>query len=59
MTLKVHSDSSYINETEARSTSSGYYFLSNNIKDGKPIVLNGAIHTLCKIIEVAASAAEA
>ena len=48
-----------MNETKARSTASGHYFLGNNIKSGKPIVLNGAIHTLCKIIGVAASAAEA
>ena len=48
-----------MNETKARSMDSGHYFLSNNIKSGKPIVLNGAIHTLCKIIGVAASAAEA
>ena len=46
-------------DTKSRSTSSGQYFLGNNIKSGKPIVLNGAIHTLCKIIGVAASAAEA
>ena len=57
--LQVHSDESYMNETKAHNTSSGNYFLGNNIKYGKPIVLNGAIHTLCKIIEVAASAAEA
>ena len=37
----------------------GNYFFDNNIKYGKPIVLNGAIHTMCKIIGVAASAAEA
>ena len=59
MILQVHSDASYMNETKARSTASGHYFLGNNIKSGKPIVLNGAIHTLCKIIGVAASAAEA
>ena len=59
MILQVHSDASYMNETKARSTASGHYFLGNNIKSGKPIVLNGAIHTLCKIIGVAESAAEA
>ena len=59
MILQVHSDVSYMNETKACSTTSGDYFPGNNIKSGKPIVLNGTIHTLCKIIEVSASAAEA
>ena len=47
-----------MNDNKARSTASENYFLGNNIKYGKPIVLNGAIHTLCKIIVVSASAAE-
>ena len=59
MILQVNSDASYMNKKKAHSTSSGHYFLSNNIKSGKPIVLNDAIHTLCKIIGVAASADEA
>ena len=59
MILQVHSDVSYMNETNALSKASGNYFLGNNIKSGKPIVLDGAIHTLCKIIGVAASAVEA
>ena len=59
MILQVHSDASYINDTKARSTDSGNYFLGNNIKYGKPIFLNGAIHTLCKITGVAAPTDEA
>ena len=59
MILQVHSDVSYMNETKARSTASGHYFLGNNIKSGKPNILNGAIHTLFKMVGVAASAAEA
>ena len=59
MILQVHSDAPYMNETKARSTASGHYLLGNNTQSGKPIVLNCAIHTLCKIIGVAASAAEA
>ena len=59
MILQVHSDTSYMNDAKACSTASGHYFLGNNIKSGKPIVLNGAIHTLCKTTGVAASAAEA
>ena len=59
MTLRVHSDASYTNETRACSTASGQYFLGNNIKSGKIIFLNGAINPLYKIIGVAASAAKA
>ena len=59
MILQAHSDASHMNETKACSTASGKYFLRNNINSRKPIVLNGVIHTLCKIIGVAASAAAA
>ena len=59
MILQFHPDASYINGTKARSTASGNHFLGNNIKSERPIVLNSAIHTLCKIVGVAASAAEA
>ena len=59
MILQIHSDASYMNESKARSTASGHFFLGNKIHNNKPIFLNGAIHTLCKIIGVAASAAEA
>jgi hypothetical protein len=59
MLLQTHSDAAYTNETKARSTAGGHYFLGKPIKDGQPIFLNGAVHTLCKVIGVAASAAEA
>ena len=59
MILQVHSDKLYMNETKQSSTSNGKYFLGNNINSGKKIVLNGAIHTFCKIIGVAASTDEA
>ena len=59
MILQVHSDASYMNETKSLSKASGHYFLGNNIKSGKPIFLNGTIHTFCKITGVAAFAAEA
>ena len=59
MILQVHSDASYMNATKACSTASGNYFLGNNIKSGKPNILNGAIHKLCKFIGVTALAAEA
>ena len=48
-----------MNKTKVRSTASGHLPLGNQIKEGKPIFLNGAIHTLCKVISVADSAAEA
>ena len=59
MLLQIHSDASYMNESKARSTASGHFFLGNKIHPHSPIFLNGAMHTLCKIIGVAASAAEA
>ena len=59
MILQVHSGAAYMNETKARSTASSRFFLGNKIKEGKPIFLNGAIYTLCKVIAVAASAVEA
>ena len=58
MILQFHSDASYMNETKECSAASGHYLLGNKIKYGKPIILNGNIHTLCKIIGVSASAAE-
>jgi hypothetical protein len=60
MILQVHSDASYINEPEARSTAGGHYFLGHLPRDHYPIRLNGAIYSLCTILKhVAASAAEA
>jgi hypothetical protein len=60
MILQIHSDASYANEPDARSTAGGHYFLGYLPIDGKPIWLNGAIFTLCSVLKhVAASAAEA
>jgi len=59
MILQIHSDASYMNEPEAKSTAGGYFFLGPKNDDKHRTFLNGAIHTLCKIIPVAASAAEA
>ena len=59
MLLQIHSDAAYMNETKARSTAGGHYFLGKPILPNQPIFLNSAIHSLCKVIEVAASAAEA
>jgi hypothetical protein len=60
MLLQIHSDASYNNEPDARSTAGGHYFLGKPPQDGKPIFLNGAIYSLCTVLKlVAASAAEA
>ena len=60
MILNVHSDASYLSESQARSRASGHYFLGSMPKDGEPIRLNGSIFDLCVILKfVAASAAEA
>ena len=57
MILKIHSDASYLSETEARSRVGGYFFLGN--KDDT-LNRNGAIHIIAKIIKnVVSSAAEA
>ena len=59
MLLQIHSDAAFMNETRARSTAGGHYFLGKPIHPKRPIFLNGAVHTLCKVFGVAASAAEA
>ena len=56
MILKVHSDASYLSESEARSRAGGYFYLGD--KHNK-ITNNGPIHILAKIIKnVVSSAAE-
>eukprot|EP00957_Ditylum_brightwellii_P088900 6769573-Ditylum_brightwellii.AAC.1 len=55
MILQLHSDASYMNEPQARSTASGHFFVGNKIVDGKPILLNGAVHSLCIILKLVAS----
>ena len=64
MILHIHSDASYLSETEARSRAGGFFFLSNpyNTSDttAPPPKLNGAIHIVCQILSnVMASATEA
>ena len=58
MVLNIHSDGSYLSEPKACSRVCGHFFMGSVPKDGKPIKLNGAIHTLCSILQcVVASAA--
>jgi hypothetical protein len=60
MILQIHSDASYINEPQARSTAVSHYFLGHMPQDNQPIRLNGAIYSLCTVLKhLAASAAEA
>jgi hypothetical protein len=58
--MNVHSDASYLSESEARSRACGHFFMGWSPKDGYPIRLNGAFFTLCAILcFVVASAVEA
>jgi hypothetical protein len=60
MLLQVHSDASNLNKPDGRRTAGGHYFLRKLPINNQPIVLNGAIYTLCTILKhVAAPAAEA
>jgi hypothetical protein len=57
MILKIHSDASYLSETEARSRAGGLFFLGN---DSNLPQINGAIHVHSSILKnVVSSAAEA
>jgi hypothetical protein len=60
MVLNVHSDASYLLETNTHSRACGHFFMGWSPKDGDPIKLNGAFFTLCTILcFIVASAAEA
>ncbi len=49
MVLNVHSDMSYLSETNAHSRACGHFFMGWLPKNGDPIKLNGAFFTLCTI----------
>lgn len=63
MILTLHSDASYLSETEARSRAGGFFYLGNQIDTsptGPPQKINGPIHINSKIMHnVLASATEA
>ncbi len=60
MITNIHSDASYLSESDARSRVCGHFFMGWSPMDGDPIRLNGAFFTLCTILRfVVASAAEA
>ena len=59
MQLKIHSDASYLNEPNTRSSFAGHYFLDWNQKEDEPLKLNGCLDATVGILKlVAASAAE-
>ena len=59
MILKQHSDASYNNKDQARSSYGGYFFLGWKQKDHEPLQLNGALLAEVNVLKlVAASAAE-
>ena len=60
MQLAVHSDASYLSETEARSRAGGVFFLTDRDKLGDPAAFNGPIDCTSTIIKcVVGSAFEA
>eukprot|EP00804_Cyclotella_cryptica_P009932 CCRYP_017361-RA/>CCRYP_017361-RA protein AED:0.34 eAED:0.36 QI:0/0/0/1/0.5/0.33/3/0/441 len=60
MVLNIHSDASYLFESNARSRIAGHFFLGSVPIDKTPIKLNGAIYVFCGILKfVVASPAEA
>jgi hypothetical protein len=60
MVMNIHLDAPYLSEPKARGRACGHFFMGSVPKDGDPIKLNGAFHTLCLILRfVVASAAEA
>jgi hypothetical protein len=50
MIMNVHSDASYLSESNACSRACGHFFMGWSPKDGDPIKLNGAFFTLCLIL---------
>ncbi len=60
MILNVHSDASYLSESDARSHACVHFSMGWSPTNGNPINLNGAFFTLCMILcFVVASAAKA
>ena len=46
MVLNIHLDGSYLSEPKACSQACGHFLMGSIPKDGKPIKLNSAFHTL-------------
>jgi hypothetical protein len=59
MILHIHSDASYLSESEAKSRAGGFFYMGNATKHDKNLT-NGAILIISKILKhVMSSAAEA
>jgi len=50
MIMNVHSNASYLSESDKRSRACGHFFVGWTPKDGDLIKLNGAFFTLCAIL---------
>jgi hypothetical protein len=60
MIMNIHSDTSYLSKTKARSRACGHFFMGWMPKTGEPIKINGAFYVNATILKfVVASAAEA
>jgi hypothetical protein len=60
MILTIHSDASYLSESESRSRVGGIFYLSSPYHPDTPVATNGAVHITSVIVKhVMASAAEA
>jgi hypothetical protein len=60
MVFNIHLDASILSKPKACSQACGHLFMGSVPRDGNPIKLNGAFHTLCSIFAiVVVSAAEA
>ena len=59
----IHTDASYLNESEAQSRGAGYFFLSNQPNlpihpDDSPPTINGPVDVNCKVIDAVMSSAQ-
>ena len=60
MILKIHSDASYLDEANAKSSYGGYFFLGWTQNDSDPLRLNGCVQATSNTLKlVATSASEA
>ena len=60
MILNIHSDASYLSESQSRSRNAGHYLLGYIPKKGDPIPLNGEIYVQSVILKfIVTSLAEA
>jgi hypothetical protein len=59
MILHIHSEASYLSESEAKGRAGGFFYMTNTSKNDKKLI-NGAILIVSKVLKhVMPSAAEA